>query len=108
MEETSKVLHSEYSLVWFWNLDTSESGQKYLESFEMWCWRRMKKINWTNHVRTDVLQNIKDKRNILQTIKTRKTDWTGHILRRNGLSKTRYWRKGIRKDQSDGKKRKKT
>jgi hypothetical protein len=22
--------------------------QKYLESFEMWCWRRMKKISWTD------------------------------------------------------------
>jgi len=24
--------------------------QKYLESSEMWCWRRMEK-SWTNHVR---------------------------------------------------------
>jgi len=26
-------------------------GQKYLESFEMWYWRWMKKIIWTSHVR---------------------------------------------------------
>jgi hypothetical protein len=25
--------------------------QKHLESFEMWCWRRMEKISWTNHVK---------------------------------------------------------
>jgi hypothetical protein len=25
--------------------------QKHLESFEMWCWRRMEKIGWTDHVR---------------------------------------------------------
>jgi hypothetical protein len=24
--------------------------QKYLESFEMWCWRRMEKISWTDRV----------------------------------------------------------
>ena len=24
--------------------------QKRLESFEMWCWRRMEKISWTDHV----------------------------------------------------------
>jgi hypothetical protein len=24
---------------------------KNLESFEMWCWRRMEKISWTDHVR---------------------------------------------------------
>jgi hypothetical protein len=26
-------------------------GQKHLENFEMWCWRQMKKIIWTSHVR---------------------------------------------------------
>ena len=25
--------------------------QKHLESYEMWCWRRMEKISWTDHVR---------------------------------------------------------
>jgi hypothetical protein len=28
------------------------AGQKYLESFEMWCWRRME-ISLTNHVRNE-------------------------------------------------------
>ena len=42
-EEISKVLHLEYSLnsaeTWIlWKV-----GQKYLENFEMWCWRRMEK-----------------------------------------------------------------
>ena len=27
------------------------ADQKYLESFEMWCWRRMEKISWIDHVR---------------------------------------------------------
>jgi len=25
--------------------------QKHLESYEMWCWRRMEKISWTDYVR---------------------------------------------------------
>jgi hypothetical protein len=25
--------------------------QKHLESSEMWCWRKMEKISWTDHVR---------------------------------------------------------
>ena len=25
--------------------------QKYLRSSEMWCWKRMEKISWTDHVR---------------------------------------------------------
>jgi hypothetical protein len=27
--------------------------QKNLESLEMWCWRRMEKISWTDRVRND-------------------------------------------------------
>jgi hypothetical protein len=34
-----------------WTLRTAD--QKHLESFEMWCWRRMEKIRWTNHVRNE-------------------------------------------------------
>jgi hypothetical protein len=32
--------------------------QKYLASFEMWCWRRMEKISWTDRVRNEeILQS---------------------------------------------------
>jgi len=60
--------------------------QKHLESFEMWCWRRMEKISWTDHVRNeDVLLTVKEQRNILHEIRKRKANWTGHIVRRNCL-----------------------
>jgi len=69
--------------------------QKNLESFEMWCWRRMEKISWTDHVRNEeVLLRVKEQRNILHEIRKRKVNWIGHILRRNcllnGLLKKRY------------------
>jgi hypothetical protein len=54
----------------------------------MWCWRRMEKISWTDHVRNEeVLQRVKEENNILQTIKRRKANWIGHILHRNCLLK---------------------
>ena len=60
--------------------------QKHLESFEMWCWRRMEKISWTDHVRNEeVLLRVKEQRNILREIRKRKANWIGHILRRNCL-----------------------
>jgi hypothetical protein len=60
---------------------------KHLESFEMWCWRRMEKISWTDRVRNEVLHRVKEERNILHTIKRRKGNWIGHILHRNCLLK---------------------
>jgi hypothetical protein len=69
-----------------WTL--GEVDRKYLESFEMWCWRRMEKISWTNRVRDEeVLHRVKEKRNIVHTIKRRKANWIGHILHRNCLLK---------------------
>jgi hypothetical protein len=48
--------------------------QKYLESFEMWCWRRTEMISWTDRVRNEeVLHRVKEDRNILQTIKRKLT-----------------------------------
>jgi hypothetical protein len=58
--------------------------QKHLESFEMWCWRRMEKISWTDHVRNeDMLLRVREQRNVLHEIRKRKANWIGHILRRN-------------------------
>jgi len=53
--------------------------QKHLENFEMWCWRRMEKINWTDHVR------VKEQRNIRHKIRKRKANRFGYILYRNCL-----------------------
>jgi hypothetical protein len=64
-----------------WTLRASD--QKYLECFEMWYWRRMEKISWTDHVRL----RVNEQRNILHEIRKRKANWIGHILRRNCLLK---------------------
>jgi hypothetical protein len=67
-----------------WTLQAVD--QKYLESFEMWCWRRMEKISWTNHVRNEEeLLRVNEQRNILHEIRKWKANWIGHILRRNCL-----------------------
>ena len=43
--------------------------QRHLESFEMWCWRRMEKITWTDHVRNEeVLLRVNEQRNIIHGI----------------------------------------
>jgi hypothetical protein len=40
--------------------------QKYLRSFEMWYWRRMQKINWSDCVTDEILQIPGGDTNILQ------------------------------------------
>ena len=63
-------------------------GKKHLESFETWCWRKMEKISWTDHVRNEeVLLEVNEQRNTLHAIRKRKANWIGHILLRNCLLK---------------------
>jgi hypothetical protein len=46
----------------------------------------MEKISWTDRVNNQaVLHTVNEERKILHTIKRRKANWIGHILRRNCL-----------------------
>jgi hypothetical protein len=42
-----------------WKID-----EKYLESFEMWCWRRVVKISWTDRVRNEKYYTESSRRGI--------------------------------------------
>jgi hypothetical protein len=60
--------------------------QKYMESFGMWCLKRVSKISSTDHVRNKVLCRVKE-RNILQTMRRTKANWIYHRSCRNCLPK---------------------
>jgi hypothetical protein len=69
-----------------WTLRATD--QKYLESVEMWSWRRMEKISWTEHMRNEiVLLMVNEQGNILHEIRKRMNNCIGQILRRNCLLK---------------------
>jgi hypothetical protein len=55
-------------------LDLRRVDEKYLETLEMWCLKRME-ISWTDCVRNEeILYRVKEERNILHTIKRRKAN----------------------------------
>jgi hypothetical protein len=60
-----------------------KAGRKCLGSFEMKCGRRIEKISWTYRVRNEMLNGVKDVRNVLGTVIRRKAISVGHILRKN-------------------------
>ncbi|KAI5746672.1 hypothetical protein M8J77_006187 [Diaphorina citri] len=79
--------------------------EKYLESFEMWVWRRLEGIKWSDRVRNEeVLRRVDEKREIMRTIVNRKRGWLGHILRRNCLQR-RIMEGELREKRSVGRKR---
>ncbi|KAJ4427520.1 hypothetical protein ANN_25168 [Periplaneta americana] len=69
-----------------WALRQSE--EKRIEAFEMWIWRRMERVKWTDRIRNEaVLERVAEQRMMLKLIRNRKMNWLGHWLRRNYLLK---------------------
>ena len=86
-KKVKKMLHFGHGFYGAETWTIRAADQKHLESFEMWCWRRME-ISWTEHVRNEgVLHRVNEQRIIRHEIRKRKVNWFGHILRRNCLLK---------------------
>ena len=69
-----------------WTLTTTDI--KRLEAFEMWCWRRMLKINWMDKITNEeVLMLAQESRRIISVIRDRQKKWIGHIIRGDSLLK---------------------
>ncbi|CAG9087673.1 unnamed protein product [Plutella xylostella] len=59
-----------------------ENFKKKLEAFEMWCYRRMLRISWTDKVtNVEVLKRMHKQVELVRTIKQRKVAYLGHVLR---------------------------
>ena len=55
---------------------------------EMWLWRRMERISYTERVTNEeVLRRVGEERQLLNLIRNRKKNWIGHILRGDGIVK---------------------
>ncbi|KAI5640823.1 hypothetical protein NE865_06931 [Phthorimaea operculella] len=66
----------------------TQRDRERLEAFEMWGWRRMQKIKWTDKVTNEeVLVQVKEKRNILSIIENRRGKMFGHLMRHDEFIK---------------------
>lgn len=63
-----------------WTL--TEATTKKLEAFEMWTYRRILKISWMDKISNkQVLQRLNKETEIIHTVKCRKLEYLGHIMR---------------------------
>jgi hypothetical protein len=67
-----------------WTIAKAE--RRRIEAFKMWCFRRMLKISWTDMVSNEeVLERMSVRRTLWSSIKKRRNEWIGHVLRHGGL-----------------------
>ncbi|KDR23911.1 hypothetical protein L798_10261, partial [Zootermopsis nevadensis] len=66
-----------------WSVGKPE--RRRVEAFEMWCYRRMLRIKWTDKVRNElVLDRIGEGRSLWKNLTRRRDRMVGHILRHPG------------------------
>src|SRR6266516_3613676 len=57
-----------------------------LQELEMWLWRGLEKIRWSDGISNDdVLTTVNEERCLIKIITRRKKNWIGHVLREDGL-----------------------
>ena len=65
--------------VWQWTLQKEDIRR--LEAFEMWIWRRMMKVLWTEHkTNEEVLQMVDAEREMMDMLRSRQKRWFGYIF----------------------------
>ena len=63
----------------------SKGMEQKLMAAEMWFWRRMMRISWTDKLNNEaVLEKVGVERQLLNTIRRRQWKFVGHVLRREG------------------------
>ena len=70
-----------------WTMNKKEIDK--MEACEMWLWRRMLKVNWSERVSNEeILERCGEQRSIIKDINQRKKKWAAHNLRHESLLKT--------------------
>ena len=63
-----------------WTLTAATEAK--LEAFEMWLYRRMLRVSWTQRVTNEeILRRMGKAKEVLATVKRRKLQYLGHIMR---------------------------
>ena len=58
-----------------------------INNFERWCYRRMLRISWTEHVTIEKVSNMAStKPTLLDGLLTRRMDFHGHLVRKGGIT----------------------
>ncbi len=80
------------TLIWPVVLYASETwtirkeDRKKIEAFEMWVWRRLKKVSWKEKITNEaVLEMVEERKSLINTIQNRQRNWIGHVLRGDSL-----------------------
>src|SRR6218665_509708 len=76
---------------------------KRIEAFEMWTWRRMERISWTEHRTNEVLKKVEEKSTLMDIIRTRQKNWIGKIYKTSHKTSYDVLSRGMDTEKKGGK-----
>ena len=78
------------SHVWMWELNYKESGCQRIDTFELWCWRRLLRVLWTaRRSNQSILKEISPEYSLEGLMLKLKLQYFGHLMwRTDSLEKT--------------------
>ena len=70
-----------------WNLDYKKPEHQRIDTFELWCWRRLLRVPWTaRRSKQSILKEISPEHSLVLKLKLQ---YSGHLIRRaDSLEKT--------------------
>ena len=67
-----------------WTVKKAE--RKKIDAFELWCWRRMLRISWTDkRTNKSILEEIKPSYSLEAMVVKHRLSYFGHIIRSKGM-----------------------
>ena len=78
------------SHVWMWELDNKKVERRKIDTFKLWCWRRLLKVPWTaRRSKQSILKDINPEYSLEGLMLKLKFQYFGHLIwRANSLEKT--------------------
>ena len=76
--------------VWMWELDYKDIGPRRIDTFEVWCWRRLLRVPWTaRRSNQSILEEISPGCSLEGLMLKLKLQYFGHLMwRADSLEKT--------------------
>ena len=70
-----------------------KEGIRRLQAFEIWIWRCMMKVPWTeNKTNEEILKMVKTEREIMDTVRSRQKRW---LITENNVRRTNTWKEDL-------------
>ena len=77
------------SHVWMWELDIKKAEGREIDAFELWCWRRLLRVPWTERSNQSILKEISPEYSLEGLLLKLKLQYFDHLMQiTDSLEKT--------------------